>query len=237
MQVAVTNVVAEHVGPVIDAFTARDPGLEVAIETVAGAETAELLEHRRADIVLGPAPAPERAATIASVPFLRCRLIVVAAPDHALAGRREIAATELAAHRWLIGPPELDPSTGTGLLFARAGIDPGEIVTYNNHAAAVAAAVAGDGLVLTLAHTALDRGPSSRAGADRRPRHTDPRVVARLDARLRPRAARRARDAAVCHQSGGHAANLDGTHRRQLVTRASSTARDAVELGGGRRWR
>jgi LysR family transcriptional regulator, low CO2-responsive transcriptional regulator len=155
MQVAVTNVVAEHVGPVIDAFTARDPGLEVAIETVAGAETAELLERRRADIVLGSAAAPDRAATIASVPFLRCRLIVVAAPDHALAGRREIAATELAAHRWLIGPPELDPSTGTGLLFARAGIDPGEIVTYNNHAAAVAAAVAGDGLVLTLSHPAL----------------------------------------------------------------------------------
>jgi len=34
MQVAVTNVVAEHVGPLIDAFTARDPGLEVAIETL-----------------------------------------------------------------------------------------------------------------------------------------------------------------------------------------------------------
>ena len=87
MQVAVTNVVAEHVGPLIDAFTARDPGLEVAIETVAGAAMAELLEHRRADIALGPPPAPERAATIASVPFLRCRLIVVAAPGHPLAGR------------------------------------------------------------------------------------------------------------------------------------------------------
>jgi DNA-binding transcriptional LysR family regulator len=155
MQVAVTNVVAEHVGPVIDAFTARDPGLEVAIETVAGADTAELLEHRRADIVLGPAPAPERAATIASVPFLRCRLIVVAAPDHPLAGRADVPAGELAHHRWLIGPPELDPSTGTGLLFARAGIDPTETATNNNPGAAVAAAVAGDGLVLTLAHTAL----------------------------------------------------------------------------------
>ena len=43
MHVAVTDVVAEHVGPLIDAFTARDPGLEVAIETVAGASMAELL--------------------------------------------------------------------------------------------------------------------------------------------------------------------------------------------------
>src|ERR1700722_8708763 len=103
MQVAVTNVVAEHVGPVIAAFRARDPGLEVAIEPVAGAETAELLEHRRADIVLGPAPAPERAATIASVPFLRCRLIVVAAPGHPLARRRDVVPSALASERWLLG--------------------------------------------------------------------------------------------------------------------------------------
>jgi DNA-binding transcriptional LysR family regulator len=155
MHVAVTNLVAEHVGPLIDAFTARDPGLEVAVETVRGAELAERLEHRRADIVLGPAPAPERAATVATVPFLRCRLIVVAAPSHSLAGRREIPSEELARERWLLGPPDLDPTTGAGLLFARLGIDPPEVVGYTSHAAAVAAAAAGDGIVLTLAHTVI----------------------------------------------------------------------------------
>jgi DNA-binding transcriptional LysR family regulator len=156
MQVAVTNVVAEHVGPVIDAFTARDPGLEVAIDTVAGASMAELLEHRRADIALGPAPPPERAATVASVPFLRCRLIVVAAPGHRLASRPDIPPTELAGERWLLGPPELDPTTGAGLLFARTGLEPAEMVGYTSHAAAVAAAAAGDGVVLTLAHTVIE---------------------------------------------------------------------------------
>jgi DNA-binding transcriptional LysR family regulator len=156
MQVAVTNVVAEHVGPVIDAFTARDPGLEVAIDTVAGASMAELLEHRRADIALGPAPPPERAATVASVPFLRCRLIVVAAPGHRLASRSDIPPAELAGERWLLGPPELDPTTGAGLLFARAGLQPAEMVGYTSHAAAVAAAAAGDGVVLTLAHTVIE---------------------------------------------------------------------------------
>ena len=156
MQVAVTNVVAEHVGPLIDAFTARDPGLEIAIETVTGASMAELLEHRRADIALGPSPAPERAATIASVPFLRCRLIVVAAPGHPLAGRPDLAPAELAGERWLLGPPELDPTTGAGLLFAHAGLEPAEVVGYTSHAAAVAAAAAGDGVVLTLAHTVIE---------------------------------------------------------------------------------
>jgi DNA-binding transcriptional LysR family regulator len=156
MQVAVTNVVAEHVGPLIDAFTARDPGLEVAIDTVAGASMAELLEHRRADIALGPQPSPERAATVATVPFLRCRLIVVAAPGHRLARRADIPPAELAGERWLLGPPELDPTTGAGLLFTRAGLEPVEVVGYTSHAAAVAAAAAGDGVVLTLAHTVIE---------------------------------------------------------------------------------
>jgi LysR family transcriptional regulator, low CO2-responsive transcriptional regulator len=155
MQVAVTSVVAEHVGPLVDAFTEREDGLELSIETVPGGEMADRLEHRRTDIALGPPPAPEHAATIASVPFLRCRMIVVAAPEHPLAGAADVDPADLEDRRWLLGPPELDPSTGTGLLFARTGIAPEEVVSYNSHAAAVAAAVAGDGLVLTPAHTAL----------------------------------------------------------------------------------
>jgi DNA-binding transcriptional LysR family regulator len=156
MQVAVTSIVAEHVGPLVDAFTARDAGVEVAIESVPGASMAEMLEHRRADIALGPPPAPEHAATIATVPFLRCRLIVAAAPGHRLAGERDIPASELAGERWLLGPPQLDPSTGAGLLFARVGIEPTDVAAYTSHAAALAAAAAGDGIVVTLGHTVIE---------------------------------------------------------------------------------
>src|ERR1700761_2779010 len=53
MQVAVTSVAGEHIGPLIEAFTAREPGLEVAIEQAPGSALAQLLEHRRADIALG----------------------------------------------------------------------------------------------------------------------------------------------------------------------------------------
>lgn len=156
MQVAVAGIVAEHVGPLIDAFIARDPGLEVGIEPASGSELPDLLEHRRADIVLGPPPSPERAATIATVPFLRARLIVVAAPGHPLAGQRNVAPAALEGERWLLGPPGLDPTTGPGLLFARTGINPPGLVAYTSHAAAVAAAAAGDGLVLALAHAVVE---------------------------------------------------------------------------------
>ncbi|HWD77033.1 MAG TPA: LysR family transcriptional regulator [Solirubrobacteraceae bacterium] len=153
MQVAVTGIVAEHIGPLIDAFSARDPGLDVAIESAPGDSMAEMLEHRRADIALGPPPAPERASTIASVPFLRCRLVVAAVPAHRLAGQRDVTPSALEGERWLVGPPGLDPTTGAGLLFARTEIDPPDVVAYTSHAAAVAAAAAGDGVVLAIAST------------------------------------------------------------------------------------
>ena len=155
VQVVTTDVVGEHIGPLIDAFGARDENLEIALEAAPGASFADLLEHRRADIVLGPHPGLDRAATIASVPFLRCRLVVVAAPRHPLAGRRGIAPSELGGQRWLVGPPDVDPSLGVGHYWERNGLAPRDIGTYASHAAAIAAAAAGDGVVLTLSHSVL----------------------------------------------------------------------------------
>src|SRR5262249_48346546 len=80
-QLGASPVVAEHVGPLLNAFAARDESVEIAVEPVDGETVGELLEQRRADIAFGPHPGAERAA-IASVPFLRCRLAVVAAPQH-----------------------------------------------------------------------------------------------------------------------------------------------------------
>lgn len=154
IQIAVTDPVAEHIGPLVDAFSAREEGLELGIETVAGATVAELLEHRRADIAFGPHPGP--APSIATVPFLRCQLVVVAAPGHPLAGEADILPQSLAGYRWLIGPPELDPTTMTGLFFTRHGIEPKEVTAFTSQAAAIAAAAAGEGIVLSLTHSVVN---------------------------------------------------------------------------------
>jgi LysR family transcriptional regulator, low CO2-responsive transcriptional regulator len=154
IQVATAGIVAEHIGPLIDAFSARDDSLEVTIETVSGQSFADRLEHRRADIALGPHPGP--VPTIASVPFLRCQMIIVAAPGHPLAGKRDVAPAELAKHRWLIGPPEIDPSTSTGKFFAEHRINPADVKAYSSHSAAIAAAAGGEGILLTLTHSAVD---------------------------------------------------------------------------------
>jgi LysR family transcriptional regulator, low CO2-responsive transcriptional regulator len=156
IQVAATSLVAEHIGPLIEAFSARDEGIEIAVEAVPGESFADLLEHRRVDIALGPPPSPERAASIASVPFLRCRMLVAASPSHPLAGRRSIAPSELAHERWLVGPPDVDPTTTIGQFLERGRLEPAQIATYTSHAAAIAAAAAREGIILALAHSVVD---------------------------------------------------------------------------------
>jgi DNA-binding transcriptional LysR family regulator len=144
--VAATPTVAEHVGPLIDAFAARDPELELSLTELPGAAFAEALEHRRADIALGPAPGV--AANIAAAPFLRCRFIIVAAPSHPLAAARAIAPAALGDEHWLTAD-DLDG------FFSRLGLAP-RVSTFSSGAAAVAAAAAGEGIVLTLAHAVAD---------------------------------------------------------------------------------
>ncbi len=153
IRVVATSLVAEHIAPLIELFTGREEAVEVAVEALPGREFGDALEHRRADVALGPSPGSER---IASAPFLRCRLVLAAAPSHPLAGRRAMAPAALAGARWLAGQPDLDPTTGTGLFFARNGIVPDEVATYSSQAAAVAAAAAGEGIVLVPAHSVVD---------------------------------------------------------------------------------
>jgi LysR family transcriptional regulator, low CO2-responsive transcriptional regulator len=151
--VAATGIVAEYIGPLLDAFARREPSIEVEIEVARGDVLPDLLEHRRADIAFGPNPSPSQSAMIATVPFLRCQLVVVAAPGHPLATRQGIAPSALEGERWLIGPPDLDDSEGVGAFFRRNQVAPAEQQAYTSHAAALAAASAGDGIILALGHS------------------------------------------------------------------------------------
>jgi DNA-binding transcriptional LysR family regulator len=151
LRVASTGVVGEYVAsPLLDAFTRRQPQLEVA-EAVEPADALEgLLRDRRADITLGPRV---DAPGIETKPFLKHRWIVVAAPGHPLAGRRETAPAALAGERWLVDPWGVDPRSGVGAFFARNRLEPDQVRAFPSGAAALAAVAAGEGVTLALVHT------------------------------------------------------------------------------------
>jgi DNA-binding transcriptional LysR family regulator len=82
--------------------------------------------------------------------------VIVAAPGHRLAGVPDIAPAEMATERWVVGPQDIDPTTTVGLFFARTGLNPRDIAPYTSHAAAIAAAAGGEGVILALAHSVID---------------------------------------------------------------------------------
>ena len=49
---------------------------------------------------------------------------------HPLAGARAIAPAALDGERWLVGQPELDPMTATGLFYTRNGLAPADVATF-----------------------------------------------------------------------------------------------------------
>jgi LysR family transcriptional regulator, low CO2-responsive transcriptional regulator len=155
LRVAATSTVAEHVaGPLLAAFGSSAPDLEISLEEEPGTAFADLLEERRADIALGPKP---RGVTgIETVPFLRFRLVVVAAPGHPLAGLNRIPPARLASERWLVGAGGLEASTPAKRWFDRAGIRPQDVRAFPSSAAALAAVASGEGLMLAVAHTIVD---------------------------------------------------------------------------------
>jgi DNA-binding transcriptional LysR family regulator len=156
LHIAVTTGVEEHVvGPLLAAFAERTPDVHATVEVEPAARFADLLEHRRADITLGPRPALADHPELVSVPFLRCRRVVIAPPGHRLAGREDLSAAEIATERWLVGPEGADASAPAGLYFARARIEPQDVRAFPSDAAALSAVAAGEGVMLALWHAAV----------------------------------------------------------------------------------
>jgi LysR family transcriptional regulator, low CO2-responsive transcriptional regulator len=151
LRLAVAPDVAEYVSaPLLDAFTRRRPTLEVAQQVAAPEDFGGLLAERRADVALGPAPGP--VPGVEAVPFLRYKLVVVAAARHRLAGVRDVAPRSLRRERWLSGPADADLER----FLAAQAIDPPQRGAFTTAAAAQAAAAAGEGVTLAIAHTVLD---------------------------------------------------------------------------------
>jgi DNA-binding transcriptional LysR family regulator len=162
LSVAATPMVAEDVVPwLLDAFTARQPGLETGTLAVAPSAFVELLRDRRADVALGPRPPAGGTPPIASAPFLRFSLAVVASPERARHLRPPVVAAQLARQPWLLGPSGADRGTLTGDFLAALGVDSAQVSVYPSGATALQLVAEGQGVTLSFRHTVraeLQRG-------------------------------------------------------------------------------
>ncbi|GAA2784812.1 LysR family transcriptional regulator [Kitasatospora sp. CM 4170] len=174
LRVAATETTAEQiVPPLLEAFVRRHPDVETTTLAVASTALGELLLDRRADVAIGPVAAepgtvavdraPDTPDTLEHIPFLRIQLVVVASPRHAGArpdhgdgGRLHLPIGRLSREHWLLGPGGLDPGTPGGAFLTRHGVGDADASIFPSASAALAAAVAGDGLSLAVLHLVRD---------------------------------------------------------------------------------
>jgi DNA-binding transcriptional LysR family regulator len=162
LRVLATAACAEHVaGPVVAAFTRR--ARQTSVDLIVGSTdcAGAALAADDADIALGVRPLPSPGHELDSVPFLRYRRVLVAAPGHRLAGRRALRLPDLARERWLAGPGGLETGSEEDRWARGSGLTV-EVTSLDSEAEALTAARAGRGVLLALEHTV---GNDLRRGA------------------------------------------------------------------------
>jgi LysR family transcriptional regulator, low CO2-responsive transcriptional regulator len=143
----------EHAaGVLVDAFTARVPGVAVDVVRADAAEMAAAFAEDGCDLALGVRPAALPGQPVDPLPFLRYQRLLVAAPRHRLAtASAPVPAAEALAEPWPTGPAGLE--RGSEEHRWAAGLpSPPLLEPHDCEAGALAAVRAGHGLMLALGH-------------------------------------------------------------------------------------
>lgn len=96
---ALPSLAAGDLPPLLAAFRARYPGIEIALFDLLADGCIDLVRRARADFALAPAPA--QAADLRVEPLLRERFHLVCPAGHALAARRSVTPQALAGHPFI----------------------------------------------------------------------------------------------------------------------------------------
>jgi DNA-binding transcriptional LysR family regulator len=158
LRIAASSLFGELAAPgLIELFSTRADDIEVEMSVWAPDQFERLLVARVVDVAIGPnaprRPGAARPDGIRVKEFLRYQLLAVVGAGHPLTttGR---AAGALAEQTWLLGPAAADPSSSASRLVERIGVPESNQRIFQNHAAALSEARAGNGVALCAAHTA-----------------------------------------------------------------------------------
>ena len=160
LRLAVSSLFGEFFAPgLIELFSRRADDIEVEMSVYPTDQFARLLTARVIDVAIGPAPSTgdtsrERGTSegVRINEFLRYQLVAVVGPGHELASLRGPRST-LAGRVWLLGPAAVDPASKASELLKRFDVPEHNQRIFQNHAAALAEARAGNGVALCPAHT------------------------------------------------------------------------------------
>ena len=135
---------------VLRRFARKAKQVRIELRTASSAEVTDLV--RRGEAMLGLRYSETSRRELASHPAGEEAMLVIAAPDHPLAGRRIRNARRLAGERWIGFPPVRNERDSSGHLLARqlvrVGLDDADVTLIDSLTAQKRLAQAGFGLAL-----------------------------------------------------------------------------------------
>ena len=149
LRVGASSLFAEHAAPgLIELFAGRAADLDVELSVRNTGSFAPLLLNRAIDIAIGPPPVAADPA-LASRPVMKCRVVVVAGPDHPLAAARP-SPGQLREQTWLLGPSAAADVGAVPDLLRRLGVPEERQQIHQSNAAAIEEAKRGRGVTPAL---------------------------------------------------------------------------------------
>lgn len=147
LRLAAVTTAGEAILPVLlREFRTRFPDIEPILEVGNRASTIERLLGREADLAIGGRPPAGRG--IAGARILENQLVLVAAPDHALARGRPATPDELAGATWLLREEGSGTRSTAEEYFVATQIEPASRLTLGSNGSVKQAAILGLGITL-----------------------------------------------------------------------------------------
>ncbi len=212
-------------------FAKRHPGIEVSLKVTNREQVLASLADNLDDLYILGQP-PEEIDVVAQ-PFMDNPLVVLAAPDHPLAGKKKIPLKRLAQEPWLMREPGSGTRKAIERLFAEHGLEIRPRLELGSNEAVKQAILAGLGISALSCHALALHQANQFAVLDAQgfpirrhwyavyPASRQPSVVARafIDFLLEQE-----KTSACAPESGGACCDA-GCGKKQKVTRKSKSAR------------
>jgi DNA-binding transcriptional LysR family regulator len=153
LEIAVVSTAKYFAPRLLALFARRHPGIELRLLVNNRAETIRLLADDEVDLAItGTTP---HELPLEARPFARHPLVIVAPPEHPLAGRRRVAPAELSGETFLVR----EPGSGTRAALERflrgARVHPGRTAEMHSNETIKQAVMAGMGIAFLSGHAVV----------------------------------------------------------------------------------
>jgi DNA-binding transcriptional LysR family regulator len=164
LQIVAITTATYFVPSLLGEFSKRHPGVKVSLRVTNREEVLSRLAAGLEDLYILGQPPEGLAAT--AIPFLENPLVVLAAPDHPLAKKRDIPLARLAEEPWLLREPGSGTRKAVERLFAEHGLTLTARMELGSNEAIKQAVLAGLGISVLSRHTLTLHSPDQFAILD-----------------------------------------------------------------------